>query len=172
MISSGQYRRISWWFRRPRMRNVPEIAAKYACKISTIPSIPSLTVDSVRARLEIVGASFAKRSKLTRSLMSACRFGKISAASAERGTSEGKPSRDRAISSLFDRPSTTQLARATVGQCGGSIAKARVRTRQKRENRTRYLSAPTTKRVLTTTWVRCRRRLRPVRHAFGTPLWS
>jgi hypothetical protein len=25
------------------MRNVPEIATKYACNISTIPSIPSLT---------------------------------------------------------------------------------------------------------------------------------
>jgi hypothetical protein len=44
MISSGLYRHISWWFRRPRMRNVPEILAGCACKISTIPSIPSLTV--------------------------------------------------------------------------------------------------------------------------------
>jgi hypothetical protein len=35
--------RISWCFRRPRMRNVPEIAAKCACKISPIPSIPSLS---------------------------------------------------------------------------------------------------------------------------------
>jgi hypothetical protein len=36
-------------------------------------------LDFGRARLENVGASFAKRSKLTRSLMSACSFGKMSA---------------------------------------------------------------------------------------------
>jgi hypothetical protein len=44
-------------------------------------------------------------------------------ASAEKGTSEGRPSRDRAICLLFDWGSATQPARATVGRCGGSIAK-------------------------------------------------
>jgi hypothetical protein len=61
---------------------------------------------------------------LTRSLMSACSFGKMSVANAERGTSEGRPSRDRDICSLFDRALATQPARDTVGRCGGSIAKA------------------------------------------------
>jgi hypothetical protein len=81
-------------------------------------------LDSDRARLEHMGASFAKRSTLTRPLMSACSFGKMSVANVERGTSEGMPSRDRAIFSLFYRASATQPTRATVGRCGETIGKA------------------------------------------------
>jgi hypothetical protein len=56
--------------------------------------------------------------------MSEYSFGKMSVANAERGASEGRPSRDRAIYSLFDRVSATQPPRVTVGRCGGSITKA------------------------------------------------
>jgi hypothetical protein len=70
-----------------------------------------------------MGGSFAKRSKLTRSLMSACSFGKMSVANDGSGTSEGRPSMDRELCSLFDRATAAQPARATVGRCGGSIAK-------------------------------------------------
>jgi hypothetical protein len=80
-------------------------------------------LDSGRARLENVGVGFAKRKKLTRSMMSACCLGNKSVANAERGTNEVRPSSDRAIWSLFDEASATQPARATVGRCGGSIAK-------------------------------------------------
>jgi hypothetical protein len=59
-----------------------------------------------------------------RSLMSVCWFGQMSVAKAESGTSEGKLSRDIAISSFFDMVFATQPARAPVGRSGGSIAKA------------------------------------------------
>jgi hypothetical protein len=143
--------------RRPKVGGSEAKNARAPC-----PRRDAKRLDSGRAWMENVGASLAKRSKLTRSLMSACSFGKMSVANAERGTSEGMPSRDRATCSLFDRASATQPAQATVGRCGRASLRlwlSRVQTRRERENRTQHLCKPTTKRVLTTTWVRCRRRL-------------
>jgi hypothetical protein len=67
-------------------------------------------LDSYRLRLDNVGARLAKRSKLTRSLMTACNFGRISVANVERGTSEGKPSMHRVRCSLLDRVSAQEMS--------------------------------------------------------------
>jgi hypothetical protein len=66
--------------RRVRSQKRKRALAKTRCKTF---------VDSGRARLETVGASVAKRSMLTRSMMSAPSFGEISVANAEKGYEQG-----------------------------------------------------------------------------------
>jgi hypothetical protein len=85
------------------------------------PKRGSKRLDSGRSRLENLGASFAKRSKLTRSMMSACSFGKMSVANAGRGTSEGRPSRYRTICSLLDRITGAGFIGGLVWACGGWV---------------------------------------------------
>jgi hypothetical protein len=120
----GKLRSSAWNLSRSSPRR-PEVGGSEAKNArAPWPRRDAKRQGSGRARSESAGASFAKRSKLTRSLMSACNFGKISVANTERGTSEGRPSRDQVIYSLLDRASATQPARATVGRCGGSNAKA------------------------------------------------
>jgi hypothetical protein len=58
-----------------------------------------------------------------RTLMSSGNLISIPVANVKKGTSEGKPSRDRVMCSLFDRASDTQPSRPTIGRLWRSIAK-------------------------------------------------
>jgi hypothetical protein len=134
-------------------------------------------VAETRYRMPKLRPSALREGKEVDALIDAgcCSFEKVSVANAERGTSEGRPSRDRAICLLFDWASASSLREPRLDVAGDASLRlwfSRARTRRKREKRTRYPSAPTTKRALTTTWIICRRHLHPVYHACGTPLWS